>query len=346
MELGYLRSTLLTCAAFLVIGAGCVSSPSVQPRASTDSESDIELPSRDITDLSAVQLRQVKGLQSSINVTEIREGGPMKDGIPSIDKPIFGTLEEADEYLDDEGLGILIERDGEKRYYPFQILVWHEIVNDTFNGFPIMVTYCPLCRTGVVYEREVNGSAVEFGVSGKLYQNNLLMYNRDPEQASLWSQAAGKAVVGPLTGTELKIVPSLHVKWKDIKKEFNDTSNLRILKNMLYAPSRYLTDPYEGYDETDGTLFPQALDDQRLPVKEPVFTIIYQGVAKAYPIEEAKAAAPFKDTIGNATIFIERDEELNALRAVTSTGGQLLPASESFWFSWVATHPDTELWQP
>jgi hypothetical protein len=329
----------------LLVGLGC------DRQGLSDQQSDMNTLdsndqfSMDITDLSVLELQNTPNLPSEITVSEIRESGPLKDGIPSIDEPKFDSIEVVDEYLKDEGLGILVSVGEEMRYYPFQILVWHEVVNDTIGDIPIMITYCPLCRTGIVFRRDYNGEPVEFGVSGKLYRNNLLMYNRSGGPESLWSQAGGRAVVGALTGQELKIFPSLHVRWKDIKKQYKD-DGLKVLSSDTGSRKNYLFDPYMDYYTSEGTLFPQDIRDERLLEKEPVFAIIVDGIAKAYPIEQAKEATPFRDKIGKVSVIVERDEVLNSLKIVTSTGGNILPASESFWFSWVATHPNTELWEP
>ena len=118
------------------------------------------------------------GVKHSIPLHEILSGGPAKDGIPSIDNPKFIDVIEANSYVANDSVGLGITINGESRFYPYNILVWHEIVNDTIAGEPVLVTYCPLCATGIVFERKVNGKVQEFGVSGRLWQSNLLMYNR------------------------------------------------------------------------------------------------------------------------------------------------------------------------
>lgn len=147
-----------------------------------------------------------EGTKHSIPLGEIKSGGPPKDGIPSIDKPNFISIKEAEGFLKESDPGIAINIEGEKRFYPFKILVWHEIVNDMIKGKRVLVTYCPLCLTGIVFDPVVKGERVEFGVSGKLWNSNLLMYDRKTD--SLWSQVLGEAVVGEMVGTKLAVVPS------------------------------------------------------------------------------------------------------------------------------------------
>jgi hypothetical protein len=149
------------------------------------------------------------GVKHSISLDEILSGGPGKDGIPAINDPKFISVNEAT-FLNDSDPGLGLNVNEESRFYPYRILVWHEIVNDTIAGEPVLVTYCPLCATGIVFERRVNGEIQEFGVSGRLWQSNLLMYNRagSEENESLWSQVLGEAVLGVNTGEKLAIVRS------------------------------------------------------------------------------------------------------------------------------------------
>jgi len=136
------------------------------------------------------------GVRHSIPLDEILSGGPPKDGIPSIDKPKFISIRDADEWLKEENeLGLALQIDGVKRFYPYRILVGHEIVNDIINGKRVLITYCPLCFTGIVFDPLIHvfsktsareqSERVEFGVSGKLWNSNLLMYDRKTD--TLWS---------------------------------------------------------------------------------------------------------------------------------------------------------------
>ena len=131
-----------------------------------------------------------------VNPDDIIPGGPPPDGIPPIDHPKF--LPAADvHFLDPREPVIALDINGDARAYPAQILVWHEIVNDTIGGVPVAVTYCPLCNTGIAFKRPtINGQLLDFGTSGKLYRSNLVMYDR--ETGSLWPQVLGQAVIGPL----------------------------------------------------------------------------------------------------------------------------------------------------
>ena len=132
-------------------------------------------------------------------------GGPPKDGIPSIDNPVFVAAGEIDHLADTEPV-ISVLLGGEHRAYPLQILMWHEIVNDTAGGVPVSVTFCPLCNSAVVYDRRVGDAVLDFGTTGKLRNSDLVMYDRQTE--SWWQQFTGEGIVGVHTGTVLKRLPS------------------------------------------------------------------------------------------------------------------------------------------
>ena len=134
-----------------------------------------------------------------IDPDDIMSGGPAPDGIPPIDEPAFERARTV-EWLGDGEAVLSLTVEGETRAYPLQVMTWHEIVNDTVGGVPVAVTYCPLCNSGVAFEREVGDRVFSFGASGMLYADNLVMYDRQTE--SLWPQLTGQAAVGTLTGTQ------------------------------------------------------------------------------------------------------------------------------------------------
>ncbi len=136
---------------------------------------------------------------------QIVSGGPPPDGIPSVDNPKFLSVVDASKFLKDSDQVVGVTVNGQTKAYPLLILVWHEIVNDKVGGIPVAVTYCPLCFTAQVFNRTISGHVtVEFGTSGKLYNNNLVMYDR--LSGSLWSQALGEGIVGTHVGFLLYIV--------------------------------------------------------------------------------------------------------------------------------------------
>ncbi|MBI2024869.1 MAG: DUF3179 domain-containing protein [Candidatus Harrisonbacteria bacterium] len=280
------------------------------------------------------------GSKHSIPLEEILSGGPPKDGIPSIDKPKFVSVKEASDFLKEDRLGLAVNYKGINRFYPYQILVWHEIVNDIIAGDPILATYCPLCGTGIVFSREINGEAVEFGVSGLLHNNNLLMYDRKTD--SLWSQVLGEAVVGELTGRKLQIIPSANVLWSDWKKQ---NPGGEVLSRDTGFIRDYDYDPYGGYYSDRSIYFPVDVEDDRLHPKTIVIGIIVNKIAKAYPSKEVINEKVVNDKIGGIDIKIEFNETTKEI-LVKDINGRSIDKIEAFWFSWVNAYPDTLLWKP
>ena len=291
---------------------------------------------------SSRQIFVTDGQKHSIPIEEILSGGPPKDGIPSIDNPQFTTVADAAEFLEDDEIGTGIVVNGDARFYPFMILVWHELVNDTIGGEPIVVSYCPLCRTAVSYERVVNGEETTFGVSGLLWQSNLLMYNRtgNPETETLWSQVLGEGVVGPETGTKLTIVPSDIVRFSDWKKQYPNT---KVLTTDTGSARSYGVDPYgDYYTDNNAVSFGATLTDTRLPSKDMVLGIEIDGQFKAYPTQDLPVGT-ITDTFAGKSITIEKST-INEVRMFVGEERQELPYIAGFWFSWVAVHPETELY--
>ncbi|BDZ64542.1 DUF3179 domain-containing protein [Agromyces mangrovi Wang et al. 2018] len=208
-----------------------------------------------------------------IDVDDILSGGPPPDGIPAIDDPMFDRASEVD-WLEPTEAVLSLTVGGETRGYPIQIMTWHEIVNDVVGGVPVAVTYCPLCNSGVAFEREVDGRELTFGTSGLLYADNLVMYDRQTE--SLWPQLTGIASVGALTGTELTAIPMGAVGWADFLEAEPDA----LVLNRDTGHSRsYGTNPYIGYDDPSTLpIFPlPEPTDARLTAKTRVVGIDVDG---------------------------------------------------------------------
>lgn len=165
--------------------------------------------------------------------------GVSRDSIPSIDEPEFESIALADTHLSDDGFGIDLAVNGRHRFYPFQILVWHEVVNDDLAGTPVAVTYDPICQSGVVYERTVNGTTYDFGVDGRLLDNNPVYFDRQTN--SLWQQATGKAIAGALDGQSMTIYPSTIMTWKEWKEQ-NESGD--VLSRRTGAIRDYTSNPY------------------------------------------------------------------------------------------------------
>lgn len=281
------------------------------------------------------------GTKHTVPLDEIIGGGPPKDGIPPIDHPKFISVGEANKKLSDSEPGIALEINNVSRFYPFQILVWHEIVNDTVNGKRVLITYCPLCLSGIVFDPVVNGERVEFGTSGKLWNSNLVMYDRKTD--SLWSQILGEAIVGEMTGTRLEVLPSDQIRFGDWKKLH---STGEVLSQDTGAARFYGQDPYGDYYTEPGTFFPVGKKDDRLAEKDFVLGIVVNNKAKAYLPEAVKKVGNVEDRFGGKIIVAKYEKDIDAVRLFEKKpNGELerINPFGSFWFSWVAAHPDTEL---
>jgi hypothetical protein len=196
-----------------------------------------------VTRLPASQIGSVSAEEKHIvPLDQIVSAGPPPDGIPSIDSPKFVSVEDGNKFLEDSDKILGINIDGDIRAYPLQILVWHEIVNDNVGGIPVAVTYCPLCFTNQVFNRNVNYTISEFGTSGKLYNSNLVMYDRATK--SLWSQALGEGIVGKYAGTILERIPFDIAYWKDWKQLY---PNSKVLSRDTGSNRPYGADPYGDY---------------------------------------------------------------------------------------------------
>ena len=239
----------------------------------------LETPREDVP--SALEKLVGDGLpEPLIEPDRVLSGGPPPDGIPPIDDPRFDAVGAVD-WLDDDEPVLALEVDGQSRAYPVQILIWHEIVNDQVAGVPIAVTYCPLCNSALVFDRRLTGPdgvvrLVSFGTSGKLYNSDLLMYDRQTE--SLWSQLIGLGVAGALTGVELDRYPVQTVAFGSWREQNPDGL---VLNRDTGEQRSYGSNPYEGYDEEarDPFLFDGRADDRLPPKRRVVGVAIPDGSA-------------------------------------------------------------------
>ncbi|MDP2629531.1 MAG: DUF3179 domain-containing protein [Candidatus Harrisonbacteria bacterium] len=279
-----------------------------------------------------------EGVKHSVLLEEMISEGQGKDSIPSIDKPNFISAEEADQFLDEDSQGLGLRYKGETRFYPYQILVWHELVNDMISGDALLISYAPLSGSGIVFDRSVRGEVYEFGVSGKLWQSNLLMYRRNADEESLWSQILSETVLGPETGTTLLIISSDTVRYGDWKKKYPGT---KVLSLDTGATRRYGADPYEDYYTNESVSFDTEFSDERLHPKEVVSGIELSGLFKAYP-KDALPRGQTNDSFLESTIRIEKSDIGEVKIFADEKEAEVI---SSFWFSWLSAHPETELYQ-
>lgn len=277
---------------------------------------------------------------ASIPVAEIRHGGPPRDGIPAIDEPRFVSAAAA-RFLtpDDRVVGIV--RGGIARAYPIAILNWHEVVNDRFGDEAIAVTFCPLCGTAMVFAAEVGSRELQFGVSGLLYNSDVLLYDRQTE--SLWSQIMAEAVAGPMKGTRLEFLPTAHTTWADWRTRHPQTE---VLSPDTGHRRNYGRDPYAHYVESDRLMFPVRFQDARLHPKEQVIGVSLGGEHKAYPFSALSRAGvrTLEDEISGMRVRLEFDPQARSGRVFGADGNEL-PSLIAFWFAWFAFHPDTAVFE-
>lgn len=276
---------------------------------------------------------------SRIPVDEILPGGPPRDGIPAIDKPSYLRAGEA-RYLKDSDLVLGMVHKGIARAYPIRILVWHEIVNTEFDGEPVVITFCPLCGTGLAFSAVMDGKPLDFGVSGLLHNSDLLMYDRQTE--SLWSQIPGQAVTGKMAGKSLRRLAVVHLAWQDWRRKYPDS---QVLSSNTGSNRDYSRDPYQGYDRTERLFFPVSKHDQRYSSKTWVLGLESNGVSKVWPFPElAKTRGTIVDTFAGQPVEIRFDAAQETASAYDADGN-LLPAVRAYWFAWYGFYPDTEVYQ-
>lgn len=278
---------------------------------------------------------------AAVPITEIQHGGPPRDGIPAINQPHYVSANEADFMrLDDRVLGL--ELKGQAYAYPLFIMNWHEIVNDQISGKAFVVSYCPLCGTGMAFESKVQGRRLVFGVSGLLYNSDVLFYDKATE--SLWSQIRRQAIVGPSKGLSLKQLPLQHTLWFKWQQQYPNT---RVLTPNQGHKRNYRRDPYRGYETSRKLFFDVAHKISReYHPKEQVLGVLIDDRAKAYPFKELlkKDKKQFADTLAGRSFIVKWDKETNTA-SVEDMQGKLIVSTVAFWFAWYAFHPETEIFR-
>jgi len=238
--------------------------------------------------------------KASVNLGEFLGGGPPKDGIPAIDAPRYESIADARRWLRDRSPVISLVVGDEARAYPLAVLMWHEIVNDTLGGVAVVVTFCPLCNTALVFEREIDGVVHDFGTTGNLRASDLVMYDRRTE--SWWQQATGEAIVGELTGTRLTFLPAQIVGLGDFERAYPEGD---ALSRETGVSREYGRNPYVGYDTIDQNPFMfEESPDGRLSPKERVVTVGEGTEAVAVPYSEIRTVGAARITVGGDELVV------------------------------------------
>ncbi len=236
---------------------------------------------------------------ASVPLEEIRSGGPPPDGIPPIDDPVFESVAEADEWLEPQEPVQVFELGKDVRAYPLAILTFHEIVNDVVDAEPVVVTYCPLCNSGLVFERTVNGEVLDFGTSGRLWNSNLVMYDRATR--SLWSQFTGEAIVGERLGQELERLPMQIVSWDEYRTSWPDG---QVLSRDTGHNRPYGENPYSGYDSSASPFLFNGETGGPLPQMERVVTLGGEEDPVAYPLSLLTKKRVIADEVAGEPIVV------------------------------------------
>ena len=277
------------------------------------------------------------------NWGEIMSGGPPKDGIPALDDPQFISV--ADEArIEEREAVITVEIDGETpRAYPIRYLTWHEIVNDEIGGVPVAVTFCPLCNSGITFDRRVEGRVLSFGVSGKLRNSDMVMYDRQTE--SWWQQAIGTGIVGEMTGVELTQMPT----WMESWAEFSTRNPDGLVMDQPRWRRQYGRNPYVGYDSSRR---PFLYSGELPPHGIPALMRVVRVGERAWTLERLRKEGEITEggvtlswTSGQASALdnyaIGGGKDVGTVR-VRNGSGDDLPHDVMFAFAFHAFFPDGE----
>ena len=275
------------------------------------------------------------------NWVEILSGGPPKDGIPAIDDPQFIRVSEESQIGEREPV-ITVEVDGEiSRAYPIRYLTWHEIVNDQIGDVPVTVTFCPLCNSGITFDRRVDGRVLSFGVSGKLRNSDMVMYDRETE--SWWQQAIGTGIVGELTGVELTQFPSWMESWSEYKERNPDG----LVMATPPWPRTYGRNPYVSYDSSTR---PFLYSGEMPPHDIPALARVVRVGDKAWPVLRLREEGSVTEegltiswTSGQASALdssdIDSGKDVGTVRVKDASGNDV-PHDVMFAFAFHAFWPE------
>jgi len=268
--------------------------------------------------------------KASPAIAGVLTGGPAKDGIPAIDEPKFTAL---DEFKRADDIQAIVIKDGDTtKVYPYNILTWHEIVNDTANGVPIAVTFCPLCGSAIVFDRRLSVGESTFGVSGALIESNMVMYDRKTE--TLWQQSTGEALAGELFEETLALQPFQLSTMGEVRAQY---PRAKVLSEDTGHIRSYGRNPYSGYNENDQFIFRPSSFDERYEQKE---------IMAVFRVGDAVVATPwlaFADGSNKITVVADREiriEKDNGELTITDTDGTVYPFFFEMWFSFAVQNPD------
>jgi hypothetical protein len=251
---------------------------------------------------------------------EVISGGPGKDGIPSIEFPVLTDVGDV-KYLQEEDLVIGFKSGHDVIAYPHAILDWHEIINDQVNKEKIAITYCPLTGTAIGWDRVIDSEETTFGVSGLLYNTNLMPYDRQTN--SIWSQILNSSVNGELKTKKIKLIPLVETTWKNWKVMYPKT---KVVSENTGHARPYGQYPYGSYKVNERLLFPITNSDDRIFSKERVLGVITDWGAKVYRFSSIDPEATGKikvilDTFGPLALIIVGNKDFMVAYKMSGVNG-------------------------
>jgi hypothetical protein len=283
----------------LALAVGMVAAlAACSPESAAPSDLGADAPARvnDLSEIARFGLLFTEG-EPLIDPTELVDAASF-DGIPSVNDPVVVPGARADGPLSDTEQVMLVVHRGVARAYPVRSLIRHEIVNDVVGGLPVAVTWCPLCNTGITFDRRVDGRAEVFGVSGGLYRSALVMFDR--RTTSLWPQPLGQAVLGPLLGKQLAIVPSSLLPWNEARDAHADVDVVLGSEDEL----EQTTNPYEGYDVSGDPFLFRGETDERLPPFVRVAGVTFGDESKAWSYDVLRDRRTVDTTVGGQPLVV------------------------------------------
>ena len=290
-------------------------------------DSDVEVPDR-IARASGAWLTD--WTRRTIDLEELQVGIPSsdpRDSIPPLDAPEYESVRSAAAWLDDREPGVLFTEGDDSRFFPLRILTFHEVVNDTIGARPVVVTFCPLCNTAVVFDSRVDGEALRLGVSGLLRNSDLVMW--DSATDSLWQQINGEGIVGAHAGAQLELLSSSVVRWGDFADAFPDG---QVLSQQTGFSRNYGQNPYEGYSSSTRPFLFEGDVDERYPALERVVGVTVTGDDKAFPFSVIAEAKVVNDVVGGRPIVVlwGAEDTADALDSSDITEGQSVGTGVAF----------------
>lgn len=274
----------------------------------------------------------------TVDLDDLNQGCPARDCIPSIDEPKYVSVAEAT-HVGDQDVVLAMSFQGHDRVWPARILDHHEIVNDLIGETPVAITWCPLCGSAVGVIREIDGQVTEFGVSGVLYNSDLVFYDRTTE--TLWDQIIAEGIVGPLTGKKLELIPITMTRWGKWKAAHPDTE---VLSTDTGFDFDYSEDAYGKYRHEAGLMFPVARTSDAMHPKSVVFGFDLNDQKVAFTASLLEQSGPIEHEMAGQTfdVTLAGDGEV---RMTNRESGEEYAPVRLYWFAWYTFHPATELVQ-